>query len=61
MADYGLVTDPHHAQTLRADGYAGAPDRQQYVQGVSTDLNPSDPYCYIDFDDIASIDPLSTT
>ena len=54
----------HEAQSRRALCHAGAPDRQQRLQGVQKfDTNGEliDPYCYADFDDNGTADLCATT
>jgi hypothetical protein len=58
MADYALVTDATMPKPYVPMAIPTRLTDNNMCKGTSTTLNPSDPYCYIDFDDLENLDPL---
>jgi hypothetical protein len=59
MAEYGLLTDATMPKPYVPMAMPVRLTDNNMCKGTSTALNPSDPYCYIDFDDLDNLDPAA--
>jgi hypothetical protein len=57
MAEYGLLTDATMPKPYVPMAMPTRLTDNNMCKGKSSTLNPSDPYCYIDFDDLENLDP----
>jgi len=59
MAEYAELTDTNLPKPYVPMAMPIRLTDNNMCKGISSELNPSDPYCYIDFDDLDSLDPLA--
>ncbi|MFU8771390.1 MAG: choice-of-anchor O protein [Anaerolineales bacterium] len=58
MAEYALLSDATMPKPYVPMAMPVRLTDNNMCKGASSTLNPSDPYCYIDFDDLENLDPL---